>query len=138
MRVPRKSKGIPILTANLVSFTDMAFSVVLFFMVSATFTKSHAMKVELPGSESDAVDQSAETITVQADANSVVLDGAPVELPELRGQLAGKLAGRTRAEDKVVVLLTADDISFQRHVDLMHAIKSAGGEVAMMYEEQAQ
>lgn len=138
MRIPRRAKGSPILTANLVSFTDIAFSVVLFFMVAATFAKSHAMKVELPGSESDAVDQSQETITVQAEANQVVLDGAPVELPSLAGMLKDKLQGRSSPQDRIVVLLTADDITFQCHVDLMHAIRLAGGEVAIMYEEPAQ
>ena len=136
MRIPRK-RGEAILQGNLVSFTDIAFSVVLFFMVAATFAKSNAMKVELPGSESGAVDQTQETITVQADANSVILDGAPVALPELSAAIGGKLVGRTRPEDKVVVLLTAEDISFQRNVELMHAIRRAGGEVAIMYEEQA-
>ena len=137
MRIPKAKRGEAILQGNLVSFTDIAFSVVLFFMVAATFAKSNAMKVELPGSESGAVDQTQETITVQADANSVILDGTPVALPELSAALGGKLAGRTRPEDKVVVLLTAEDISFQRNVELMHAIRRAGGEVAIMYEEQA-
>lgn len=135
MRIPRKQANQAILSGNLVSFTDIAFSVVLFFMVAATFAKSHALKVELPGSESGAVDQSQQTITVQADANQVVLDGAQTSLSDLSAALQGKLQGRTRPEDKVVVLMTADDISFQRNVELMHAIRSAGGEVAIMYEE---
>ena len=77
-------------------------------------------------SEANAVDQTMETITVQADANSVVLDGQPVELPGLSEAPKGKLVGRTKPEDKVVVLLTADDITFQRNVELMHAIRTAG------------
>lgn len=135
MRIIRKPANQVILSGNLVSFTDIAFSVVLFFMVAATFAKSHALKVELPGSESGAVDQSQQTITVQADANQVVLDGAQTSLSDLSTALLGKLQGRTRPEDKVVVLMTADDISFQRNVELMHAIRSAGGEVAIMYED---
>ena len=135
MRIPTERRNQSILSGNLVSFTDIAFSVVLFFMVAATFAKSHALKVELPGSESGAVDQSQQTITVQADANQVVLDGAQTSLSDLSAALQGKLQGRTRPEDKVVVLMTADDISFQRNVELMHAIRSAGGEVAIMYEE---
>lgn len=138
MRIRTAKRGEAILQGNLVSFTDIAFSVVLFFMVAATFAKSNAMKVELPGSEANAVDQTMETITVQADANSVVLDGQPVELPGLSAALKGKLVGRTTPEQKVVVLLTADDINFQRNVELMHAIRSAGGEVAIMYEEETQ
>jgi biopolymer transport protein ExbD len=136
MRIPRK-RAEAILQGNLVSFTDIAFSVVLFFMVAATFAKSNAMKVELPGSQAGAVDQTQQTITVQADAGSIVLDGASVALPELSAAIGAKLVGRTRPEEKVVVLLTAEDISFQRNVELMHAIRSAGGEVAIMYEETA-
>lgn len=138
MRIPRQKRGHVILMSNLVSFTDIAFSVVLFFMVAATFAKSHAMKVELPGSSAGAVDQTQETITVQADAEKVVLDGNPTPLPDLKAALEAKLVGRTRPEDKVIVLMTSDDITFQRHVDLMHAIRSAGGEVAIMYEENGQ
>lgn len=136
MRIPKSRRGETILQGNLVSFTDIAFSVVLFFMVAATFAKSNAMKVELPGSESGAVDQTQETITVQADANSIALDGAPVALLDLSDAIGAKLVGRTKLEEKVIVLMTAEDITFQRNVELMHAIRRAGGEVAIMYEEQ--
>ena len=135
MRIPTERRNQSILSGNLVSFTDIAFSVVLFFMVAATFAKSNALKVELPGSDAGAVDQSQQTITVQADANQVVLDGAQTQLSDLSAALQVKLQGRTRPEEKVIVLMTADDITFQRNVDLMHAIRSAGGEVAIMYEE---
>ena len=69
--------------------------------------------------------------------DAVVLDGQITALPELSAAIAGKLVGRTRPEEKVVVLLTADDMTFQRNVELMHAIRKAGGEVAIMYEEEA-
>ena len=48
---------------------------------------------------------------MQADANSVVLDGQPVELSGLAEALKGKLVGRTTPEQKVVVLLTASATS---------------------------
>ena len=118
----------------LAAMSDIAFQLIIFFMVTASFVTKDALKIELPASESDTRVQTDEMVTVQANAAVTLLDGQEVAVDRLESLLEPKLAARPEQE-RIVVLLTADDLPFQKNVDLMAAVQRAGGQVAIMMEE---
>ena len=135
MRFPAR-RGKILADSNLVSMGDIAFQLIIFFMVAATFSRSASLNVELPSGDESAQQDDGRSVTVQAGAQAITVNEQPTELAALEPRLKELLAGRTTDQEKVVVLVTADDIPFQRHAAIMHTIRRAGGVVAVMYEEE--
>ncbi len=135
MRLPLR-RGRILTDSSLVSMGDIAFQLIVFFMVAATFARSMSMNVELPSGDDDAVQDDGRSITVQAGAKAIAVNEQPLEFAQLEGRLRELLAGRAEGAERVVVLVTSDDIPFQRHASVMHTIRRAGGVVAVMYEEE--
>jgi len=135
MKLPVK-RGRILADSNLVSIGDIAFQLIVFFMVAATFTRSTSMNVELPSGDDNAVQDDSRSITVQAGAKAIAVNEQALELDQLEPKLRELLNGRTEGADRVVVLVTGDDIPFQRHAAIMHIIRASGGVVAVMYEEE--
>lgn len=119
-----------------ISLADIAWQLIIFFLVTSTFTKNEAMNIELPnGDDQAAAAQESKTITVKASEQAIIVDEAPVAFAELEVHLRGALAGRTAESERVVVLEASDDLTFQRDVEVMAAIKRAGGIVAIMQDD---
>jgi len=132
-RAPRATLKPP-----LAAMSDIAFQLIIFFMVTATFVNKDALNVELPNSESEQQVETDKMITIQANAEITLLDGEEVEVDgKLVDTLEDMLTTRPEGE-RVVVMLTAEDLPFQKNVDLIAAIKDAGGQVAIMMEEAAE
>jgi biopolymer transport protein ExbD len=124
--------------APLAAMSDIAFQLIIFFMVTATFVNKDAVKVELPNSESEQRHETDEMVTLQANAEVTLLDGEQIDDPALLTQrLEQALAGRPE-DQRIVVMLTADDLPFQKSTELMAAIQRAGGTVAVMMEAAAE
>ncbi|MBA3686050.1 MAG: biopolymer transporter ExbD [Planctomycetes bacterium] len=122
-----------------ISLADIAWQLIIFFLVTSTFTKNDAMTLELPNSsEESSQEQQQDTITVQAGEQALMLNENPVELKDLEKALAALLAGKTTDAERVVVLMPADDLTFQRNVEVTLAIKRSGGIVAIMGQDEQQ
>jgi len=134
VRIRRRRTAI-LAESGLVSMGDIAFQLIIFFMVAASFVQSTALNVELPNASDEVQEERSDTITLQASETALALDERPVDLPEVSALLRALLQERPEP-DRVVVLLTSDDVTFQRQAVLMHAIRAAGGTVALMYEEE--
>ncbi len=131
MKLPRRHSPEP--HVPFISLADIAWQLIIFFLVTSTFAKNEAVNLELPNSqEQSGQEQSEDTITVQASETALMLNSNPVELAEVEAQLAALLAGKTADAERVVVLMPADDLTFQRNLDITLAIKRAGGIVALM------
>jgi len=117
----------------LLALADIAWQIIVFFLVAATFAKNTTMKLELPSS-SNAADQKsqAETITVLAGENTLVLKDKTIQLSDLGVQLK-KLIGNKKNEP--VVFVGSDDLTFQRNCDIMFAIQQSGGLLVLSEEK---
>ncbi len=119
-----------------ISLADIAWQLIIFFLVTSAFIKDDAMNIELPnGDDKAASEQETKTITVKASEQAVIVDETPVPLAELEAHLRSALAGHEAEGERVVVLQASDDLTFQRDVEIMAAIKRAGGIVAMLQED---
>jgi len=111
-----------------IALADIAWQIIIFFLIGSTFVQNDSLNLDLPSASSQTQQQSSgETITVQASQGSLALNGQPVEMSQLLPKLQGMLAGKTTEQDRLVVLMGGDDMTFQRNVDIMYAIQKAGG-----------
>jgi len=125
----------PVLKPPLAAMSDIAFQLIIFFMVTASFVNKDAVKIEMPASEGDSRLQTDAMPTIQANAEIILLDGVEVTtMDDLQARLQERLTILPEAE-RVVILLTADDLPFQKNVALLATVQRSGGQPAIMMED---
>ncbi len=120
-----------------ISLADIAWQIIIFFLVASTFAANEAFKVDIPNTSDQAKNQPSteKAITVMAGEKMLSVDGEPIALDRLTDALSKKLAGKKTEQERAVVIEGREDLSFQRDVDVMFAVQKAGG-VLVMAEEQ--
>ena len=112
-----------------ISLADIAWQIIIFFLVASTFAMNDALTVDVPNTtaQADPSQQSKESLVVQATGSAVMIDGKTVSMDELQSTIAERLKGRKTEEERAVLMLGRGDLTFQRDVEIMYAIQKAGG-----------
>jgi len=111
------------LVLNLTSLIDVMFLLLIFFMVSTTFLRQPAIKLELPEAKnSEAVRQSPIVINIDRGGH-VYLNDNPMELELLGAALTRRLA---HSDSKVVVLKADLRVTHGAVVRVLDIVKGAG------------
>ena len=104
---------------------DMVFILLIFFMVSSTFTKDMKLDLERPGASS-ASRASSKVIRVYIDnTGETYVDGQPVKTWAIQGKLRDML--RT-ATEKSVLVITDDSISVDKLIDVVDQCRLSGAQ----------
>lgn len=135
MKIGKRRKG-PEPHIPFISLADIAWQIIIFFLVAATFAVSNALNLDIPGaSGKQQAQQAPKTITVQATDTQVLIDGKPVPFAQLQPRIAEALKGRKTEQERAVIVQGRDDLTFQRDTEIMYAIQKAGG-ILVMEEEK--
>jgi biopolymer transport protein ExbD len=123
-----------------VLLTDLAFNLVIFFVVCASTDSDlkTGRKQDIPRGTKDAsaAATSEKNMDVHLTRNSIEFNGVPTALADLRAKLEPRLAGKTRAEDRMVILkCRTKDVTYQQWIRVTTLIEQAGGIVALQLEE---
>ena len=117
------------------SFSDIAFLLIIFFILATTLVQVSGVINEIPSGEQSQSEQDLESPTVQLENGRVLYNEKQVDMDELRRKLA-ELKLRERADDDKVVLLEASgNVNYQSYFDVMASISAAGGVTAILQEE---
>lgn len=122
MKLRRKAAESEIPTA---SMADIAFLLIIFFMVTAVFSATKGLDFKLPKEENKEADtEEAVFIKIGADA-SVSVDCKVMEASEILGYLEPKL---TRDPNKPVILYTDPQAPYQAMIAVYDELGSAKDE----------
>jgi biopolymer transport protein ExbD len=112
---------------NLIAFIDVLLVILIFLMVSTTFSKFSALKLSLPTATTNPEQAQPKTVSVAIDASgSVTVDGRRLGLIEPK-TLAAALKQVVGANTDSVVEIHADAMAtHQSVVDVMEAARLAG------------
>ena len=112
---------------NLIAFIDILLVVVIFLVLTTTYSKFTELKVNLPSADADAPKQNPREIVVAVGSdgryavNREVLEGASVE------QLAASLSAAVDGNQDTMVVISADALaSHQSVINVMDAARRAG------------
>jgi biopolymer transport protein ExbD len=117
----------------LASMSDVAFLLIIFFLVTSSFSKPSRLPVELPGDQ--ATESSADLPRpprVRVAESRLLLNDQPVETWQLTADLRTILFEKVRPEDRVVVLRADNAVPMDRVVEVMDAIRSAEAHVGFL------
>jgi biopolymer transport protein ExbD len=118
---------------------DIAFNLIVFFLVCASTQPSSGRKQDLPSSEQmKTAEQKTDNIELALTRTKTVvsLNGDPVKMEDLRARLARLLAGKSNPEDKVVVVKTKPDVPYEHWIGVTSLVQDLGGSITIQREEE--
>ena len=117
------------------SSSDIAFILIIFFLVCAAVQPETGISQVLPRTEAkeDKRDQS-KNLEVSITPTSIVLNGSPLQLPEFTKRITAALAEKQRDADRIVVVKSAPDTPYPTWMKVSQAIDNAGGVLTLELE----
>lgn len=116
------------------AFADIAFLLIIFFIVAATLGQITGMVAEIPAGEKKE-SKADKATSVQLYRNKILLNEQGVSITQLRKSLAELNLHAKAGEDKVVLLEAIGNVEYQTYFDVMASISAAGGVTAILREE---
>jgi biopolymer transport protein ExbD len=133
--------GLPQSAAMMNLLTDMAFNLLIFFVVLADPSAETGRSQQIPSAKDEtAAQQTSESIMVNLrdpdkSAGRVFLNGDPVTMEELTTKLREMLKDRKTQEERIVVIDSTEDTPYRWYILATAKIEQAGGVVALQLEE---
>ncbi len=117
---------------------DIAFNLIIFFLVCASTQPDSGRRQDLPSSEKTKQEQQTQNIEValSRSAQVVTVNGDQVRMPEFSGRLVRLLQGKVRPEDRVVVVKSDPNTPYDHWIAVTTTIQDAGASITIQREEQ--
>ncbi len=117
------------------AFADIAFLLIIFFILTATLNKTKGITTDIPAGEQS--DQESETTpTIQLVADKVLFDDKNVNWQELEKQLAEmRLPERENEQDRIVLIEAKEGVYYQNYYQAMVLVSKAGGVVSIVKDD---
>lgn len=118
--------------------TDIAFNLLIFFVVCASTEPADGRRQDIPGSSQNAQaqQQQANHIEIALTRTTVSLNGDPIPQKELRTRLKGLLDGKTRTDDRIVLVKSTKDTTYETWIRVTAWIEEAGGITTLQMEDE--
>lgn len=118
---------------------DIAFNLIVFFLVCASIQPDSGRPQEIPRSEENQEQkEDVENIEVAltGNLNAVSLNGDTVRVTELGSRLTKLLKTKTRPQDKIVIVKSKTDTPYHHWIDVTAKIEQSGGQITIQREEE--
>lgn len=120
MRMQRRSSG----DVNAASMSDIAFLLLIFFLVTTIFALEEGIPMVLPGQSPPKKIKRDNLLTIQTHASgAITMDGGPVGLTQLRLGVEHRIAAN---DGLVVVIESHPDSEYELMVDVLDELRLAG------------
>jgi|GEM_PF-325786 len=131
MKLKRDNR--PVTDVDVTSFSDLAFLLIIFFILTTTFTRPMGAKVTIPSGTSDP-QKKAETEypTINLSSTTLVFNKEPVSLEQFRRRLQNLRLEARKEEERIIVLESAPDVPFEQYLKVVTAVSKAGGILALV------
>lgn len=118
---------------------DIAFNLIVFFLVCASVQPDSGKRQDLPRSEqTKQQEQKSQNIELALTRTKTVvsLNGDPVKTEELPARLRRLLEGKRRPEDRVVVVKSKSDVPYDHWIATTSIVQDLGANITIQREEE--
>ena len=116
---------------------DIAFNLIVFFLVCASTQPDSGRKQAIPRAESQAKQtEQSQNLEVSLDRNSVSVNTERIPLTDFPSRIKRKLQGKPKPEDRIVVVKSTKDVPYHHWIAITGAIEEAGGVITLQLEEE--
>jgi biopolymer transport protein ExbD len=117
--------------------TDLAFNLLIFFVVCASIAPDKGRHQQMPSSSKDQqTEQKPLNIEVEMDRTDVKVNGEKVPIEKLQEKLKTLLAGKVKPEERIVVVKADPITPYGWWIDVTGRIEQAGGVITLQLEEE--
>ena len=119
------------------SFADVAFLLIIFFILTTTFKIMGGQELNIPSGE-DGESKEQKQLTISLTGKEIFYgedSKSSLTLRQLRVQLAEEELSTKKEEQRMVVLESDENVVYQRYYNVMLAIRDADGIVALIERE---
>lgn len=117
---------------------DIAFNLIIFFLVCASTQPDTGRRQDLPRSEQTKQTQ-VETknleLALTRSLSTVSLNGEPVKTDQLASRLRVALEGKRRPEERIVVLKSKSDVPYEHWINVSAIVQDVGASITIQREE---
>lgn len=116
---------------------DIAFILIVFFLVCASVQPDSGKPQNIPRSEeTENKEDQSQNVEVSLTESTILINSETVTMDQVEIKLKQLLTGKEKESDRVVMLKSAEDTTYQRWVDLTTRIERAGGIVTLQLEQE--
>ena len=116
---------------------DIAFNLIVFFLVCASTQPDSGRKQTLPRSEQTAqAQEEQQNLEVKLTRTAVVINGEVATADQFDSLIATKLRGKARPEDRIIIVKSDKDVPYLRWIDFTSRIEDLGGTITLQLEEE--
>ncbi len=117
------------------SFSDIAFLLIVYFLVATTLVKVKSITADLPAGEKSTQSQSDKTPIINLRGPEVFFNDKPMKMDELNERLAALDLPSQDGEKRVIMLESAKGTPYENYFQALAAISANGGIVAIVEDE---
>lgn len=118
------------------SFADIAFLMIIYFLVATTLVKVKSITADLPTGEKQADAQIDKTPTLILRDEEMLFNDNPVTLEELNDRLGALKLADQEPGKRIIMLESTDSTRYEVYFHALAAIDAAGGVVALVEEDE--
>ena len=130
----RKRKDEPRIPCD--SFADVAFLLIIFFILVTSLHKTLGILTELPQSEKKQAEEQTKTNTVKLNAGKIYFNDTEVTMKELRVELRKLELHDKKDDDKIILFEPEEGVIWQDYFATMATISAEGGVIAIVKEDE--
>ena len=112
---------------SMAAMSDMAFLLIIFFMVCAKFVEKSDITVELPVSYSAEKAEEVPTIITVTEQKNFFVNGISMTASELLPELRGRLRGAQNTDEKTIMVCADKSLTYGDIRPAIDAVDKAGG-----------
>jgi biopolymer transport protein ExbD len=117
------------------SFSDIAFLLIIYFLVATTLVKVKSITADLPTGEKQAESQMDKTPIVNLRGSDIYFSDKKMTVENLNARLAALKLSEQPAEKRVIMLESTNMTVYESYFQVLAAISANGGVVAIVEEE---
>ena len=123
-----------------VLLTDIAFNLLIFFVVCASTEPSDGRKQDIPGANKQTSNQQAQTenIEVALTRETVSINGEQTKIADFLPRMKNLLRNKKKVEERVVLVQSAKDTPYEHWIKITAWVEQAGGVTTLQIEEEQQ
>lgn len=117
------------------SLADMMFLLLIFFIMTTTLSRVTGFVSDMPSGAGGKQAEQEKTPTVLLQGDEVRLNDEVTTMASLRNSLKALHFELKEGNDKIVMVSTAGNVSYQSYYQVLAAIQSCSGVVAIVSED---
>jgi len=129
-----KKKTRPEAEINLGAFSDIAFLLIIFFILTTTLIRPAFEKLSIPSGTSDPTAKEQKNLTINLSPTEIRYGpkGRPVSMDKLHELLKAENFPAKSEQDRIVILDSTDDVLYEDYYGVVMAIAKSGGVLALI------